>query len=431
MFIKMLMLAVAIAAASVLGVPVTRTSAAQGTLRVDPATQSVGSGAEFNVTILQNADVTTLGAQASLRFDPAVLEIVTVQAGAPYAEAQLLLSGSAEEAIAEANQTGLLRCAATFFVPGSGSIPAGDAEFLVIKMRAKAGGSVPLALVGDGCGNANDSRMEMLDENGSNIPVTGTDGSVTVSGAAPPPPGPTAAASATPAGTPTVAIGTITPRTPVSEGTPNGSGVTAVATNDGNATPGEEAPYAVFIDPESIDVEKDASFTVNVNYRSDVPLSGAAVQVNFDQRVLAVEGIEPATAWAEATGAEESTLEALVEQANTPSETNAGSIEAVLLLSGESIPAGTGPLMTLKLRSSDKDARAILRFVSAELTGEDGTALTTDYQNGFGEVTVGNGGATSSRQTALTLGGLALLALGGTAGGARYMIQRRRKQWAS
>ena len=128
------------------------THAASGTLRVDPATQNAAAGQEFTIKVIQNADVATAGSQMSLQFDPSCPRGGELRCRRPLrVSAQLLQAGTPEEAIASANSSGLLACIATFYVPGTGSVPPGDAEFLTITLRGKAGGSSPLALVRQGC----------------------------------------------------------------------------------------------------------------------------------------------------------------------------------------------------------------------------------------------------------------------------------------
>jgi hypothetical protein len=110
---------------------------------VDPAWQVVAPGSTFTVTILQTSDVATLGVEASISFDPALVQVDSVQRGDAYAGANLLMGvapQTPEEAIAAANESGSLENVAVAFVtPGSGSVPAGDEPALVITMRALSG----------------------------------------------------------------------------------------------------------------------------------------------------------------------------------------------------------------------------------------------------------------------------------------------------
>jgi hypothetical protein len=413
---KALLLVVAVAGVGMLSYASPRVSAAQGTLRVDPASQTVGAGAEFKVKIIQNADVATTGAQASLRFDPAVLELVNVEPGAPYASAQLLLPGSLEQAIADANGTGLLACVATFFVPGGGSVPAGDADFLVLTLRAKAGGTVPLRLVGEGCGSTT-SQLEMIDENGSSVPVTGSDGAVTVDGAAPPPPGATPQGTPTVVGTPTVAVGATVPSSPA------GSAITATpAVTAATGTSDTPTAAGLRFDPPSAEADKGADFDIQVKHNFDAPVASVSVQIRFSKEAAELQGIEPGANWADAQGASQSELDLVVDQAQ-----QTGDVEATFLLQGDTAPAGDGTLLTLNMKAAEKDVTSPIIFVSVSVTDANGSTVAATSEGG--QLVIGTGGGGRNTAATLTLGTLILLTLGGTAGGAYFMVQRRRRQW--
>ena len=125
-----------------LGIAVTA-NAAGNTLRLDPATSSVSSGATFNVKVIQSATVPTSGTAVSITFNKAVLQIVGISRGAAFASAPLFIAADAP-AIANANKKGKLQgVAAAYFPPGS--VPAGDQEFITIQFKAIACGASPLA----------------------------------------------------------------------------------------------------------------------------------------------------------------------------------------------------------------------------------------------------------------------------------------------
>jgi hypothetical protein len=162
---------------------------AQGTISITPTTVTAPPGAEFTIILVQDASFVTTGAETDFKFDPTVLQVVTVEKSAAYQKGQLL-SGVAPQplaqAIAEANTTGTLKNLAAFFVPGSGSIPAGQSEFLRIKVKVSSSSSnttTALSL----------ADMEMLNDQGEPLTVAaGTSGQVTVQAgaAAPTPVGP-------------------------------------------------------------------------------------------------------------------------------------------------------------------------------------------------------------------------------------------------
>jgi hypothetical protein len=148
--------------------------AAAGSLAISPAAQTVGHGSPFTVTIVQNADVATSGAQADLSFNQALMQITSVEAGAAYAGGSLVAGVAPQtvaQAIAEANTTGTLQNVSAFYTPGGGSVPAGQADFVILHMQATAPGTnSPLTL----------SQAEMLDAAGEVVPVTTAGGQVTI-----------------------------------------------------------------------------------------------------------------------------------------------------------------------------------------------------------------------------------------------------------
>ena len=171
--------------------PTVDPATAQGKINITPPTVTAPPGAEFTVILVQDAPFVTTGAETDFKFDPAIIEIVAVEKSAAYQKGQLLagvvpVDGAPQtmaQAIAEANTTGTLKNLAAFFVPGSGSIPAGPSEFLRIKLKAKANSSnttTSLTL----------ADLEMLNADGEPITVApGTSGQVTVqAGAAAPTP---------------------------------------------------------------------------------------------------------------------------------------------------------------------------------------------------------------------------------------------------
>jgi hypothetical protein len=139
--------------------------AASGNIRVNPASQTVAAlNTNFNVTLTQNADVLTTGAQASFTFDKTRLQIQTIALGAAYGGG----TPTAGNTIANANTTGTLTAIAGFVTPPT-TIPTGDQTFVTITLQAITCGKSNITLSG----------LEMIDQNGDNIPVTGTNGTAT------------------------------------------------------------------------------------------------------------------------------------------------------------------------------------------------------------------------------------------------------------
>jgi hypothetical protein len=186
--------------------PTVNPANAQAKLNISPATVTAPPGAEFTVILVQEAGFVTTGAQANVKFDPALLQIVSVEKSAAYQKAALVMGkvpvgGEAlppAQVIAKANTDGLLENVAGFFTPPA-SLPAGPAEFIRIKMKAAATASnTTTALTLSG--------IEMLNQAGETVTVAGANGQVTIqAGAAVPTPvGPSstvAGTTASPSGT--------------------------------------------------------------------------------------------------------------------------------------------------------------------------------------------------------------------------------------
>jgi hypothetical protein len=170
-------------AAIVAGSPTVNAAAAQAKLNISPATITAPPGAEFTVILVQEAPFVTTGAQASFKFDPALIQVVGVEKSAAYQKAALVagVQQTAAQAIAEANTTGTLKNVAAFFTPPA-SLPAGAAEFLRIKVKSSGTASnttTAISLL----------DIEMLDKEGVPLTVAAANGQVTIqAGAAVPTP---------------------------------------------------------------------------------------------------------------------------------------------------------------------------------------------------------------------------------------------------
>jgi hypothetical protein len=380
--------------------------AASGALRVDPATQTVGAGQQFEVTIIQDADVATTGAQTTLFFDPSILRVVDVRPGDDYASAQFLYGIAGQDlatVIAEANNDGTLFNFATFILPGSGSAVApGPTPFIIVTMEAIGSGTSPLNLYEECVPNSlglceTQGNTEMIDEFGSKIPVSLTNGSVTVSGTAPPPPPP----------------GETTP-TPSPEATntarPEGTGVSTVLA---------AGSVVARVNPGEQSVAVATEFETAITIDSGTPLRQAQIDLTFDPDVVEILSIAPGDDWAEATGANE---EALAEVVSTGNET--GTISAVFLLgpSDDPAPDGETTILTISMRSGDSDGETDLVLARAELLDEDGNELTATLEDGRIVVGEGSGGGGMNW---LWVGLASVVGIGAIGGGAAYYIRRR------
>ncbi len=167
------LLAVAFAVTTLLGVNGTASAASGATMKVSPSVSSIAGGTTFTVDIVESASVGTIGANATLTFDPTLVQVTGMKAGPAYGKGLsffgISFDGSTEKAGAaatKANQTG------TVVFEASGIIPAGDATVVTMTMEAVKGpgGKASLSL----------RAPSLLDQDGNALPITGTNGAVTV-----------------------------------------------------------------------------------------------------------------------------------------------------------------------------------------------------------------------------------------------------------
>ena len=131
-----------------------------------PGSATVAAGDTVTVNIHQNAAFVTLGAEADFNFDKNLFEVTAIDKGAAYGSASFVVGvapQTKDQAIAEANSTGKLQNISAFYLPGAGSVPAGDTIAFVITLHAKAAGT----------GNNTISGLGMLDETGGSVNVSG------------------------------------------------------------------------------------------------------------------------------------------------------------------------------------------------------------------------------------------------------------------
>jgi hypothetical protein len=194
-----LALAAAAIVAATVGAP--GVAASGDTMRIEPPSQTVAEGSTFTVRVVHDASVRTSGAQATVTFDRAKVQVTAVTRGTPHAGAAIFAPSDIAGAIASANQTGRLATIATAFIPPD-SVPAGDADFLVITFRAVGCGTSSLGLP------AGPADAVLLDGReatyGNGIEVTTTGGEVTVDC-----PGGTPTPAEAPVRTPTPAGGAV------------------------------------------------------------------------------------------------------------------------------------------------------------------------------------------------------------------------------
>ena len=153
------------------------TAAAGASLRIDPSDVAVSKDQTFAVQVVQDAPVATSGAQASVDFDPTILQVVSVSAGSAYAAAPIFEPPDLTTDIRNANTIGHLAQIAAAFVP-PGSVPQGTASFLVIRFRAVGCGQTDLKLP-SGPLNAQMISAGQGEAYGQPVPVVTTKGHVT------------------------------------------------------------------------------------------------------------------------------------------------------------------------------------------------------------------------------------------------------------
>jgi hypothetical protein len=264
----------------------TRGAAAQaGSLRVDPPSQSVAAGQSFKISIIQTADFPSLGAAATLQFDPNVVQVAAVEVGPPYADALFLFGGGAggaqspEQAIADANTTGLLPNITTLFLPGVGGIPPGEAVIAIITMSGHSGGTSPLNLVTytppGAVSDANSLGIaaDPPNEQGNLVAVSISPGEVSVAGG-----GGGGGGGGAPVPTATAAAATST-------ATPSPAALAARADPNAAATVSVAAASS-----QTITVGGEGK--VELKVKANVKTSGAETDISFDKSIIQVTKVE-------------------------------------------------------------------------------------------------------------------------------------------
>lgn len=387
----------------------TRGSASTGTLRVDPPTQSVPPGAVFNIDLTQGADVATSGAQATIGFDPALLQVQSLSVGPVY-ESGTVLAGKAagvtggttptiDEAIADANASGELQNVATFLA--SSSAPAGDNTFITLTMQAVAPGTSPIRLV----------NALMIDEIGDEVPVTATDGSVVIdaSAAAPPTPVPQTPAQA---GVPSSVTGEQT--SPAGSGSSPAGTMTPVSSVKGESRVPSLTTATFSIAPASQKTSKEGTFTFDVKQLVDGAASAAEAKIAFRKDLVEVVKLEPGAGWKVTASA----LDAAMEDAN-----NSGELNVTLTADKTNGPptSGESTIVTVTMQGrAGKQGKSVLKLATTDIIGLDGNPVPVTAKDG--EVIVGSAGGGGLSATWLVAGVVVVLVVGG---GGAFAVRRR------
>jgi len=127
--------------------PPTPTLPSGNSIRLGSFYTGVVENGGFTVRVVQRADVPTGGITATIVFDPAILQVVSITKSSAFAAAPFFQGGGAS-AITAANASGKLnQVSAAFLAPGN--VPAGDADFISVEFKAIACGETPLFLPND------------------------------------------------------------------------------------------------------------------------------------------------------------------------------------------------------------------------------------------------------------------------------------------
>jgi hypothetical protein len=140
-------------------------------VRFDPASTQVAVGATFTIDVRVENIADLYGLDATVRFDPAILEIVDADALTPGVQANLgeWLPASTHVVTNTAdNASGTLHFVASLVSPAPALTGSGD--LISIPFRAKAAGSTSLYL----------SALKLIDASAQVLPAESSDGQVTV-----------------------------------------------------------------------------------------------------------------------------------------------------------------------------------------------------------------------------------------------------------
>ncbi len=372
-------------------------------------------GSNFSFNVVQTAGGTTLGAEINLAFDPRVAQILDVQPGPAYEGAQVLVgktqtSGaqggtplSLADGIAQANQSGVLENLSFFFIPGSGSAPAGDNVFITVIMQAGAAGQSPLQL----------SRPEMIDDQGNSLSVSSADGSVTVD--------PSAAAPTdvpTP-GTPPPAFGSGGPPPEQAQSATQPAGITTRGTPAAQSTvlASSRIPLTtalLSVSPASQHVAVEGTFTFTLAGEINGSASLVSTVIQFKHDLVKVLSIAPGHGW-------KASASALTTAQNAG---NSGGEMKLTLTADPASPSptsGSSTVLTVTMQGlSGKQGKSAITLATVDVVDAGGNSAQLKSNNG--EVVVGSSGGGFNMMLVLLL--VAVMAVGAVAGGS-VLVRRR------
>lgn len=150
-------------------------AADEAILRIEPASVKAADGGLFAVRVVADSPVAASGAQASIEFDPTILQVESVQPTGPYASAEIVVPDDLSAVVRDANRTGRIAQVAAAFIPPA-SVAAGPAPFLVVQFRVIGCGETELGLpVSPKDAQLIDGRPDVY---GHEVALSSTDGHV-------------------------------------------------------------------------------------------------------------------------------------------------------------------------------------------------------------------------------------------------------------
>ena len=218
------------------GIPLSMTLAASATAALTPASQDIDVG-QVTTVVFRVEDVENLyGYQTTIVFDPALLEVVDADAGAPGIQVTLgnFVKPDFVHKNTADNGVGTIICVVSQMAPSAGVSGSGD--LFTISFRGKA----------QGTSNVTITDLKLSNADGVEISTTLHGAQVSVGATTPPTATPTSTSTATP--TPTSTVGGPTP-TPTPTSTVGGPTPTPTSTPTSSPTattpPGQTGVYIV------------------------------------------------------------------------------------------------------------------------------------------------------------------------------------------
>ena len=149
-----------------------------GEFRIPALVFNTGGGGASQTSsfiVVGEATVGITGAQTNINFPPHLIQIDSVTPGSAWSTASFLMGVAPQthqEAITEANTTGVLRNVSLFYNPGGPTVPAGPATFVTVNIHTQPNveGAAPIT----------STAYEMLDTNSESLTVTPVNGSVKI-----------------------------------------------------------------------------------------------------------------------------------------------------------------------------------------------------------------------------------------------------------